>query len=300
MQVKGEHPLAVEINIAVIQVPFVRPQQVVPCSKGAAHHKADVVHVVVIVHINVHIGWHRTVCVHPVHSVLQQGELAIPSDIVCRISVGVGCRIIGHVIVARMAVLIGEDGVAARRRVVLCNDAQVMIAGVPKVIEHRHGTGGAVVEHCIYRAERSGCTRGLVAETDKDDHIVHRTVVGTRCLGCWREVFLRHSPGIVHAFQVLGVGYQVRGQTCRPGIVAAGHKGCRHQLAVGKRCIHILTRHGVLHNRESVGIVQPVKEFVARHKTMQSIAIRLDNSHWHKPYRSSHCCCGHRHEKNHR
>ena len=268
-----------------------RPQQVVPCSKSAAHHKADVVHVVVIVHINVHIGWHRAVCVHPVHGVFQQGELAIPSDIVCRISVGVGCRVVGHVVVARMAVLIGEDGVAAWCRIVLRNDAQVVIAGVPKVIEHRHGTGGAVIEHCIYRAERSGCTRGLVAETDKDDHIVHRTVVGTRCFGSWREVFLRHSPGIVQAFQVLGIGYQVRGQTCRPGIVAAGHKSCRHQLTVGKRCIHILTRDGILHNRESVGIVQPVKELIARHITIYCIALRLYECDWHKPHG---CCCRYR------
>ena len=153
LQVEGIYPFAVEVNIAVIQAPFVRPQQVVPSGIGAANHKADIVHVVVIVHVDVYVGRHRTVGVHPVHGTLQQGEFALHPYGVVGIAVGVGHRVKRLVIAARMVVLVGENGAAARCRVVLGDDAQVMVAGMPEIVIHRNGTCGAVVEHGVYRTE---------------------------------------------------------------------------------------------------------------------------------------------------
>ena len=284
LQVERVYALAVDVHIAVVDAPLVWPQQVAPTGVGALHNKADVVHLAVVVHIQIERRRYGRVDVDIVHRPLQQAELARAALRVVLIAVGVGSGVVGHIVVARQRVLIRDNVVAVGRRVVVGGYPQLAIRNGLEVVVHRGGSGCRVVEHSVDGRKRRAYLR-VVAEADKDDHVVHHAVVAARGFGgTLGLILLRHVEALLALKPGRAVHAHIGRQTHRCWVYTSGHIVGGHNIpalsvfrsahfALGG--VHPPAGAGILHNCIACLVVKAVIILVACQQATQCVAVWL-------------------------
>ena len=206
------------------------------------------------------------------------GGAAVLGDGV-QIPEGIGLRP-GHKIGSREGVLIGKDLLADGFGIEGGADEKLIVGGALEIVEQRAGVVvvGCVVEHQVHIVKIVGEDR-VVRETDEDGQVVHIPVVGV--------LVAEHLPlgGHHHlAAQLevlLSADAHVGHQSLGGGVALARNPIGGLDAPVFLDGIDKIAGLRVLYNGVSLRVVQAHIVFVARSKTVQRVAVGLDERAGH-------------------